>query len=63
MRTRSLRALADVPFAAANEFYIVLTRAERRDARELAASVELAVAEHRLTALEALDPPLSLPPG
>ena len=71
VRTRSLRALAGVPFAEANAFSITLTRAERPDARELAATVELAVAEQHCDlgapdaprALDAPDPIRALPPG
>lgn len=72
VRTRSLRALAGVPFAEGNAFSITLTRAERPDARALAANVELAVAEQRLRDLGPLAPARSieapglsraLPPG
>lgn len=62
LRTRSLRALDGVPSAKGTELSIPVSRAERMSARELAASVELALAEQRLAALESPSAPPSLPP-
>ncbi|HLM69430.1 MAG TPA: hypothetical protein VK358_17955, partial [Longimicrobium sp.] len=46
LRTRSLRALEGVPAANGNQLTVQIPRADRLTARELAASVELALAEH-----------------
>jgi hypothetical protein len=54
VRTRSLRALDGVPGARGSELSLAVSRADRLAARELAVNVELALAEHRLLAL---DPP------
>lgn len=70
LRTRSLRALEGVPAADGNQLTVTIPRADRLIARELAASVELALAEHRLLtldppaeprALDAGEPPPTLP--
>jgi len=60
LRTRSLRALDGIPMAQGNELVIPIARADRLVAREIAASVELALAEQRIAAFDA--PPV-LPPG
>lgn len=62
LRTRSLRALDGIPFAQGTELPIPISRAERMNARELAVTVELALAEARLAALESPSVPRSLPP-
>ena len=62
LRTRSLRALDGIPIAAGNELAIPIVRADRLVAREIAASVELALAEQRIAALDAPSAPPSLPP-
>jgi hypothetical protein len=63
LRTRSLRALDGVPNARGSEVPLSISRADRLTARELAASVELALAERRLDALDAPASRASLPPG
>lgn len=63
LRTRSLRALDGVPGARGSEVSLSVARADQLAARELAANVELALAEHRLRALDAPDPRNSLPPA
>ena len=47
LRTRSLRALEGLPAAQGNELTVSVSRADRLTARELAANVELALAEAR----------------
>jgi len=59
LRTRGLRALEGVPRAQGNEMSLAVARADRLTAREIAANVELALAEQRLYAL---DQPAALPP-
>jgi hypothetical protein len=70
LQTRTLRALDGVPAAKGNELTLQVRRADRLTARELSASVELALAERRLLAfdapdsprpLDAADPPRTLP--
>jgi hypothetical protein len=70
LQTRSLRALDGMPAAQGNELTVQVRRADRLAARELAASVELALAEHRLRAFDVPDevrplgagePPRTLP--
>lgn len=63
LRTRSLRALDGIPSAQGNELVIPISRAERLSARELAANVELVLAERRIAALDAGSRPSALPPG
>ena len=63
LRTRSLRALDGIPSAQGNELVLPISRADRLAARELAANVELALAEQRIAALDASSPPSALPPG
>jgi hypothetical protein len=63
LRTRSLRALEGVPLADGNELSLSVARGDRLAARELAANVELALAEHRLAALHASPPRSTLPPA
>ena len=60
LRTRTLRALDGVPAARGNEVSFSIPRPDRLDARDLAATVEMALADRRLAALEA---PSALPPG
>ncbi|WP_420128060.1 hypothetical protein [Longimicrobium sp.] len=62
LRTRSLRTLRDVPHTRGNEAVLYVARGDRLAARELAASVELALADHRLAALQAPYSPPALPP-
>jgi hypothetical protein len=63
LRTRSLRALDGLPHAQGTELLIPVARRDRLNARELAVTVELALAEARLVALESPSAPPSLPPG
>jgi hypothetical protein len=63
LRTRSLRTLESFPAVKGNELTLSVSRAERLSARELAANVELALAEQRLDALDAQYVPPALPPG
>ena len=63
LRTRSLRALENVPSARGNELTLPVSRADRLAARELAASVELGLAEQRIAALDAPSTPSALPPA
>jgi hypothetical protein len=64
LRTRSLRALEGVPLARGNELTIPVARRNRMAARELAVTVELALADLRLAAvLDAPPTPPALPPG
>ncbi|HST59077.1 MAG TPA: hypothetical protein VLK84_10320 [Longimicrobium sp.] len=63
LQTRSLRALEGVSAAQGNELTLQVRRVDHLAARELASSVELALAEHRLLAFEARDEPRSLDPG
>ena len=62
LRTRSLRALDGIPIAQGNELVIPIVRADRLVARELAATVEMALADRRLAALESPSTPPALPP-
>lgn len=62
LRTRTLRALDGVPNARGTELVIPIARGERMKARELAASVELALAEARLATLESPSARPTLPP-
>jgi hypothetical protein len=62
LRTRSLRALDGIAIAQGNELVLPVSRAERLAARELAATVEMALADRRLAALDAAGP-LALPPS
>ena len=57
LRTRSLRALDGVPNALGSEITLSIARADRLAARDLAATVEMALADRRLAALEAGDAP------
>lgn len=61
LRTRTLRALDGVPGAKGTEVWLSIRRAERLAARELASSVELALAERRLAELESPAAPPLLP--
>lgn len=63
LQTRSLRALDGMPAAQGNELMVQVRRAGRLAARELAANVELALAEHRLQAFDAPASRTALPPG
>lgn len=63
LRTRSLRALEGVPAVQGSEVSLAVSRADRLSAREIAANVELALAEARIAALEYPAAPPSLPPG
>ena len=63
LRTRTLRALEGVPHAQGNEVTLPVARADRMAARELAATVELALAEQRIQALDAPASRTALPPG
>ena len=63
LRTRSLRALDGVPNTRGNEVSFAIARADRLEARDLAATVEMALADRRLAALEASSSPPVLPPG
>lgn len=62
LRTRSLRALDGIPTSRGSEVRLSISRAERLDARDLAATVEMVLADRRLAALDAADP-LALPPS
>lgn len=62
LRTRSLRTLEDVPAVQGNEISLSIARGERLAARELAATVGLALADQRIAALEAPSTPRALPP-
>ena len=62
LRTRSLRALDGVPNARGSEISFTIPRADRLEARDLAATVEMALADRRLAALDAAGP-LALPPS
>jgi hypothetical protein len=63
LRTRSLRTLEDVPAVQGNEMSLSIARGDRLAARELAATVSLALAESRIAALDAPYAPPALPPG
>lgn len=63
LRTRSLRALDGVPNARGSEVSLSVPRADRLIARDLAATVEMALADRRLAALEAADTRPTLPPS
>jgi hypothetical protein len=63
LRTRSMRPLESFPAVKGSELTVSVSRADRLTARELAASVELALAEARIAALEAPSAPRSLPPA
>lgn len=63
LRTRSMRPLESFPAVKGNELTVSVSRADRLTARELAANVELALAEARIAALEAPSAPRSLPPA
>lgn len=63
LRTRGLRALEGVPSAEGSELVLPVARGERFPARELAANVELALAEDRLAALDAPASRGTLPPA
>lgn len=62
-RTRSLRTLEDVPAVQGNEMSLSIARGDRLAARELAATVSLALADRRLAALDTPSAPPALPPG
>jgi hypothetical protein len=62
LRTRSLRALDGVPNTQGSQISLNVARGDRLAARDLAATVEMALADRRLAALEAEDAPPSLPP-
>lgn len=62
LRTRSLRALDGVPNTQGSQISLNVARGDRLAARDLAATVEMALADRRLAALEADDAPRSLPP-
>lgn len=63
LRTRTLRALEGVPKAQGNEITLPIARRDRLAARDLAATVEMALADRRLAALESPSAPPALPPG
>lgn len=63
LRTRSLRALEGVPSAKGNELSLTIARADRMTASQLAANVELALAEQHLAALDTSASRSVLPPG
>lgn len=63
LRTRSLRALDGIPSAHGNELAVPISRADRMAARELAATVGLALADQRIAALDAGSGPSALRPG
>ena len=63
LRTRGLRVLEGVPGARGSEVMLSIARADQLRARELAANVELALAERRLDALESSASHRALPPA
>jgi hypothetical protein len=63
LRTRTLRALEGVPRADGSEMSLAVARRDRMAARELAAEVELHLAEQRIAALESPAPRSALPPA
>lgn len=63
LRTRGLRTLEDVPGVRGNEVSLSISRADRLEARDLAATVEMTLADRRLAALDAASAPPILPPG
>lgn len=63
LRTRTLRALDGVPNARGSEVTLSIARADGLTARELAANVELALAEQRMYAVDAPSSRSALPPG
>ena len=63
LRTRSLHALEALPDRDGSQAELPITRADRGLASELAAYVDVAVAEHRLRALDPPTSPRALPPG
>jgi hypothetical protein len=63
LRTRGLRALEGVPTAQGSEVSLRIRRPDRLSARELAANVELALAEARIAALDSPAAHPSLPPA
>ena len=62
LRTRSLRALDGVPNARGSEISFSIPRADRLEARDLAATVEMDLADRSLAALESSSIPPALPP-
>jgi hypothetical protein len=62
LRTRTLRALDGVPNSRGSELTLSIRRADRLLSRDLAATVEMVLADRRLAALEAAGP-LALPPS
>lgn len=63
LRTRTLRALDGVPTARGSEISFAIPRADRLEARDLAATVEMTLADRRLAALESSSPRPALPPS
>lgn len=63
LRTRSLHALEPLPDRDGSQAELPIARADRGLASELAAYVDVAVAEHRLRALDPPDSPRALPPS
>jgi hypothetical protein len=63
LRTRNLRALDGVPNTRGSEISFSIPRADRLEARDLAVTVELALADRRIAALEAPYAPPALPPS
>jgi hypothetical protein len=62
LRTRTLRALDGMPTSRGSEVSLSIARADRLTARDLAATVEMTLADRRLAALDAAGP-LALPPS
>jgi hypothetical protein len=63
LRTRTLRALGGVPNANGPDLVLTVARADRLTARDLAATVEMALADRRLAGLDAPSTPPALPPS
>lgn len=63
LRTRTLRALDGLPNALGSEVSLAIARGDRLAARDLAATVEMVLADRRLAALDAGMAPPALPPG
>jgi hypothetical protein len=62
LQTRSLRALDGLPTARGSEVRLSVARSDRLTARDLAATVEMVLADRRLAALDAAGP-FALPPS
>jgi hypothetical protein len=63
LRTRTLRALDGMPTSRGSEVSLSIARTDRLTARDLAATVEMALADRRIAELESPSAPPALPPS